>query len=114
MGYESWIGIIVVALTAAIAYLLHTILKLICGSDYRDNGYGDDAHWQVWYLSVMLSGIASLNTFFYVLGVSDSETSVRFVTILMAIASVVLIECIRENVIALRRGCRYKNYIHQL
>ena len=51
---------------------------------------------------------------FYVLGVSDSETSVRFVTILMAIASVVLIECIRENVIALRRGCRYKNYIHQL
>lgn len=114
MGYESWIGIIVVALTAAIAYLLHAVLRLICGSDYRDNGYGDDAHWQVWYLSVMLSGIASLNTFFYVLGVSDSETSVRFVTILMAIASVVLIECIRENVIALRRGCRYKNYIHQL
>lgn len=114
MGYESWIGIVVVALTAAIAYLLHAVLRLICGSDYRDNGYGDDAHWQVWYLSVMLSGIASLNTFFYVLGVSDSETSVRFVTILMAIASVVLIECIRENVIALRRGCRYKNYIHQL
>ena len=114
MGYESWIGIIVVVLTAAIAYLLHTILKLICGSEYRDNGYGDDAYWQACYLSVMLSGIASLNTFFYVLGVASSETSVRFVTILMSIASVVLIECIRENVIALRRGCRYKNYIHQL
>lgn len=113
MGYESWIGIIVVALTAAIAYLLHTILKLICGSEYRDNGYGNDAYWQACYLSVMLSGIASLNTF-YALGMASSETSVRFVTILMAIASVVLIECIRENVIALRRGCRYKNYINQL
>ena len=113
MGYESWIGIIVVALTAAIAYLLHVVLRLICGSEYRDNGYGDDAYWQAWYLSVMLSGIASLNTF-YALGVASNETSVRFVTILMAIASVVLIECIRENVIALRRGCRYKNYIHQL
>ena len=113
MGYESWIGIIVVVLTAAIAYLLHTILKLICGSEYRDNGYGDDAYWQACYLSVMFSGIASLNTF-YALGVPASQSSVTFMNTVMVIASVILIECIRENVVALRRGCRYKTYIHQL